>query len=196
MVVRNTSKRLHTSICVGDKLHIHSKQVSHTLDISCGYARHYLDVCVICLNVCQRSHNLCPAYAERLSHTLSNVENCMHAQNVSTTSPYYDLYQRSRACSLLIRCMPAYLPKSSYVDIRWLNLLTVLIENINLIHTRLLSANTYVGHIFMMLNMFGCTYIVYNIMPTFSIYEYRFYIIICIASTSIKVSILDPITGV
>ena len=54
-----------TSICVGDTLLIGSKHVTHRLEISFRYAKHYLDVFrlmsnlqVTCVDVCQRSHNV------------------------------------------------------------------------------------------------------------------------------------------
>ena len=107
-VVQNTSNTSTcTSICVGDKLHIDSKHVTHRLEIRFEYAKHYIDVFrlmsnvqVTCINVCQLTYNLWPAYAGRIWaiswHTSKNV---VHAQKSSTTSPYSDVYQQTSAWS-------------------------------------------------------------------------------------------------
>ncbi len=112
MVVRNTSKRLHTLICIGDKFDIGSKYVTHRLEISFGYARHYLDVCrlmthfdlrcvqsaflqVTCVNVCQRSYNLPTTYAGLMSHELA------YAEHLCACTTFFDdlaLLRRIPAC--------------------------------------------------------------------------------------------------
>ena len=110
-VVQNTSNTsTYTSICVGDKLHIGSKHVTHRLEIRFEYARHYIDVFrlmsnvqVTCVNVCQRSHNLRTTSGPRMRDVWAirwhTSKIFVHAQKFSTNSPYYDVYQRASACS-------------------------------------------------------------------------------------------------
>ena len=94
--------RLHTSMCVGDTLHIGSKHVTHRLEISFGYAKHYLDVFrlmsnlqVTCVDLCQRSHNVPTTYGQRMRNVWiirwHTSQNFPHAWNFATYSAYYDV---------------------------------------------------------------------------------------------------------
>ena len=90
---------------VGDTLHIGSKHVTHRLEISFGYAKHYLDVFRLMSNLqvtCGNDRVTClqlmPAYAERVRHTLDTSKNFQHAENLSTYSVYYDVCQRASTC--------------------------------------------------------------------------------------------------
>ena len=85
-------------MCVGDTLHIGSKHVTHRLEISFEYAKHYLDVFrlmsnlqVTCVDVCQRSRDVPttygPRYAERVSHTLACLK-ISSMENLRTTEKY------------------------------------------------------------------------------------------------------------
>ena len=120
VVGRKTS---NTSTYVGDTLHIGSKHVTHRLEISFGYAKHYLDVFrlmsnlqVTCVDVCQRSRNVPPTYGQRMRnvwvirwHTSKNfkhVKICRRARRTTTYASvlrrmpaYYDVYQRASVCS-------------------------------------------------------------------------------------------------
>ena len=49
-------------------------------------------------NVCQRSHNVWPAYTGRMNHTPAYVEKFCASTKFSTSSPYCDVYQRASAC--------------------------------------------------------------------------------------------------
>ena len=66
--------RLHTLICVGDELHIGSKHVTHRLEISFGYARHYLDVFRLMSNLQVTCVNDCITYVQLMAHVCGTYE--------------------------------------------------------------------------------------------------------------------------
>ena len=105
-VVRRTS---NTSLCVGDTLHIGSKHVTHRLEISFGYAKHYLDVFrlmsnfqVTCVDVCQRSRNVPTTYGQRMRnvwvicwHTSQNFKHVKICRRARRTTTYVSVLQRA-----------------------------------------------------------------------------------------------------
>ena len=98
--------------CVNDRVTC-LQHVTHRLEISFGYAKHYLDVFrlmstlqVTYVDVCQRLHSVPTTYgqhyADRVSHTLAYVEKfqawkiCLTARR---TTMYASVLQRASACS-------------------------------------------------------------------------------------------------
>ena len=99
------------STCVNDRVTC-LQHITHRLEISYGYAKHYLDVFrlmsnlqVTCVDMCQRSRNVPTTYgqhyAERVSHTLAYVEK-FQAWKICLTP------RRTMTYASVQRRMPAY----------------------------------------------------------------------------------------
>ena len=96
--------------CVNDRVTC-LQHITHRLEISFGYAKHYLDVFrlmsnlqVTCVDVFQQSRNVPTTYgqcyAERVSHTLAYVAK-FQAWKICLTA------RRTMTYASVLRCMPA-----------------------------------------------------------------------------------------
>ena len=117
-----------------------SKHVTHRLEISFGYTKHYLDVFrlmsnlqVTYVDVCQRSRNVPTTYASicDVCHTSSTSRNFQHTENFSTYSAYKDVCQRTTTYASVLLTYTKLThnvfdvcqlgsANFSYVGIRWL----------------------------------------------------------------------------
>ena len=117
------------STCVNDRVtcvndHVMCLQhVTHRLEISFGYAKHYLDVFrvmsnlqVTCVDECRRSRNVPTTYGQRMPAYASVCGTCESYDGIrrkifnmlkfvkelgvlQRMPAYYDVYQRASACS-------------------------------------------------------------------------------------------------